>query len=102
MTWAAVLVLAVGTYLIRLSGPVLRGRLRLTPAVERLLALGAVALLAALVVTATLTAGDGFAGWSRPAGVAVGAVAVLRRLPFVVVVVAAAGTTAALRAFGVP
>ena len=102
MTWVAVLVLAAGTYAFRLAGPVLRGRLHVSDSVQRLLSLGAVALLAALVATAAFTAGDGFAGWARPAGVAVGAVAALRRLPFVVVIIAAAATTAGLRALGVP
>jgi branched-subunit amino acid transport protein len=102
MTWVAVLVLAVGTYAFRLAGPVLRERLRVSQRVQRLLSLGAVALLGALVATAALVDGDGFAGWARPAGVAVGALAAWRRLPFVVVVVAAAATTAGLRALGVP
>ena len=102
MTWVAVLVLAVGTYAFRLAGPVLRERLRVSQRVQRLLSLGAVALLGALVATAALVDGDGFAGWARPAGVAVGALAAWRRLPFVVVVVAAAATTAGLRAVGVP
>jgi hypothetical protein len=39
----------------------------------------------------------GFSGPARPAGVLVGAVLAARRLPFVVVVVAAAGTAALLR-----
>ena len=101
MTWAAVLVLAAGTYAFRLAGPVLRERLHVSAAVQRLLMLGTVALLAALIATAAFTDGGGFAGWARPAGVAVGAAAALRRLPFVVVVIAAAGTTAGLRMAGV-
>jgi branched-subunit amino acid transport protein len=101
MTWTAVLILAAGTYAFRLAGPVLRERLHVSAGVQRLLTLGAVALLAALVATAALTAGGQFAGWARPAGVAVGAVAAWRRMPFVVVVAAAAVTTALLRAWGI-
>ena len=101
MTWVAVLVLAAGTYAFRLAGPVLRERLHVSDRVQRLLTLGAIALLAALIATAAFTDGGGFAGWARPAGVAVGAAAALRRLPFVVVVVAAAATTAGLRAAGI-
>ena len=56
----------------------------------------------ALVATAALTDGTGFAGWARPAGVAVGALAAWRKVPFVLVVVLAAGTTAGLRLLGVP
>jgi branched-subunit amino acid transport protein len=102
MSWAAVLVLGAGTYLLRLVGIVLRDRLTVPEQVERYLDLAATALLVALVATATLTEGDGFAGWARPAGVLVGAVAAWRRVPFVLVVVLAAGTTAGLRVLGVP
>ncbi len=101
MTWPALLTLAGGTYLLRLAGLVLRERLRLPDRVERYVDLGATALLVALVATATLLDGAAFAGWARPAGVAVGALAAWRRAPFVVVVVLAAGTTAGLRALGV-
>jgi branched-subunit amino acid transport protein len=102
MTWPAVLALAGGTYVLRLAGLVLRGRLQLPARVERYVDLGATALLVALVATAALLDHTGFAGWARPAGVAVGALAALRRAPFVLVVVLAAGTTAGLRALGVP
>jgi branched-subunit amino acid transport protein len=102
VTWPTLLVLAAGTYLFRLGGLVLRERLRMPARVERYVDLGATALLVALVATAALLDGGAFAGWARPAGVAVGAVAALRRAPFVLVVILAAGTTAGLRALGVP
>jgi branched-subunit amino acid transport protein len=102
MTWPALLTLAAGTYLMRLAGLVLRNRLRLPARVERYVDLGATALLVALVATAALLDGGAFAGWARPAGVAVGALAAWCRAPFVLVVVLAAGTAAGLRALGVP
>ncbi|TQM04165.1 AzlD domain-containing protein [Pseudonocardia kunmingensis] len=102
MNWTAVLTLAAGTYLLRVVGIVLRGRMRVPERVERYLDLGATALLVALIATAALTEDGGFAGWARPAGVLVGAVAAWRRVPFVLVVVLAAGTTAGLRVLGVP
>lgn len=102
MTWTALLVLAVGTYGIRLAGIVLRDRLRLPTRVTRLMDLSATALLVALVATAALTADGGFAGWARPAGVAAGALAAWLKAPFVAVVVLAAGVAAGLRALGVP
>ena len=101
MTWPALLALAGGTYLLRVAGIALRGRVRLPARVERYVDLGATALLVALVATAALLDGSAFAGWARPAGVAVGALAAWRRAPFVLVVVLAAGTTAGLRALGV-
>ncbi len=60
------------------------------------------ALLAALIATATLFSAEEFGGWARATGVAVGALAALRRWPFVLVVVLAAGVTAVLRLCGVP
>ncbi|MEU9128494.1 AzlD domain-containing protein [Kitasatospora sp. NPDC048540] len=97
----AVLALAACTYALRLAGPAFHHRLRLPEHLRDLLGLAAPVLLVALLATAALTAGHGFAGWARPAGVAVGAVLAVRRLPFPVVVVAAAATTALLRLSGV-
>jgi branched-subunit amino acid transport protein len=94
--------LAAGTYALRLAGPLLRSRITVSESVKRYLSLAAVALLAALVATAALTDGHGFDGVARPAGVGVGAVLAWRRLPFVVVVVAAAVTAALLRLAGLP
>ncbi|HKT03848.1 MAG TPA: AzlD domain-containing protein, partial [Rugosimonospora sp.] len=65
------------------------------------LPLAAVALLAALAATAALMDGDGFAGIARPVGVLAGTLAAWRRLPFIVVVLIAATTTALLRLAGV-
>lgn len=101
MNWPAVLTLAAGTYLMRLAGLVLRDRVRVPERVERYVDLGATVMLLALVATVALTEAGGFAGWARPAGVAVGAVAAWRKVPFVLVVVLAAGTTAGLRLLGV-
>jgi branched-subunit amino acid transport protein len=98
----AVVVLGVGTYGFRVAGPVLRSRITLSKDVERLMEVAAVVLLTALVVTATLVDGHGFAGLARLGGVAVGGLLAWRRAPFVLVVVAAAGTTAVLRLLGVP
>ena len=50
---------------------------------------------------AVMTAGHGFAGWARPAGVLVGGVLAARKVPFLLVVLAATATTAGLRLLGV-
>lgn len=102
MLIAVVLMLAAGTYAFRLAGVVLAGRLTLPDGVRRLLPLAAAALLAALATTAALTEAGRLAGVARPAGVLVGAVLAWRRVPFVLVVLAAAGTAAVLRLSGVP
>ena len=101
MLLGAILTLAVGTYTMRLAGVVLGDRLELSGGLQRLLPMAATSLLAALALTAALTESRGFAGIARPAGVAVGALLAWRRMPFVVVVVAAAGTAALLRLAGV-
>jgi len=95
-------VLALGTFAFRFAGPVLRSRAKLSPKAERLMALAAIVLLAALVAVSALTEGDSFAGVARPAGVLVGGVLAWRKAPFVLVVVAAAATAALLRLTGVP
>jgi branched-subunit amino acid transport protein len=97
----AIVVLAAGTYVFRLAGPVFRRRVRIPERVQGLFTTAAAVLLIALAATSALTQGHGFAGWARPAGVLVAAVLALRRAPFPVVVVAAAATTALLRLCGV-
>jgi branched-subunit amino acid transport protein len=95
-------VLALGTFAFRFAGPVLRSRVKLSARAERLMALAAVVLLAALVAVSALTEGHGFAGFARPAGVLVAGALAWRKAPFVLVVVAAAATAALLRLAGVP
>ena len=97
----AIAMLAAGTYAFRLAGPLFQHRLRLPDRVRRLLSVAAAVLLIALVATAALTEGHGSAGWARPAGVLVGGVLAVRRMPFPVVVIAATATTAVLRLCGV-
>lgn len=98
----ATVVLGLGTFAFRFAGPLLRARVEISPRAEKLMAVAAIVLLTALVATATLLDGPEFAGFARPAGVAVGGVLAWRRAPFVVVVVAAAATAAGLRLLGVP
>lgn len=102
MLIATILILAAGTYLLRLSGVLLRERLALPESTRRLLPMAAAALLTALAVTAALMEAATFAGFARPAGVLVGGLLAWRRAPFVVVVVVAAATAALLRLAGVP
>lgn len=102
MPLIAIVVLAAGTYAFRITGPLLHGRIRIPDRVQRLLTVAAAVLLVALLATGALTEGHGFAGWARPAGVLVGGVLAIRKLPFPVVVIAAMGTTALLRLAGVP
>ena len=100
VTLVSILLFAGGTYALRLAGPVLYNRIDVSDRTRRWLTLPTVALLAALAATATLLPGGEFDSVARVVGVAVGIVAALRRLPFVVVVLLAAGTTAVLRQLG--
>ncbi|GAA3813583.1 AzlD domain-containing protein [Sphaerisporangium flaviroseum] len=102
MSLLAILLLAAGTYAFRLAGPMLQHRLTIPDHLRRLVSVAAAVLLVALVATAALTEGHGFAGWARPAGVLVAGILALRRVPFPIVVVAAAATTALLRLCGLP
>jgi len=95
------LMLSAGTFAFRFAGPVLRQRIAFPPRAGRLLEAAAVVLLAALVATTALTEGHGFSGLARPAGVLVGGILAWRKAPFLVVVLAAAATTAVLRLLGV-
>lgn len=97
----AIAALAAGTLAFRLAGPFLHERVHIPDEMQRLLAVAATVLLAALVATAAFTQDHGFPGWARPAGVAMAAVLVIRKASFPIVVIAAAGTTALLRLAGV-
>ena len=98
--WIVVLVLGAGTYALKAAGPLVIGGRRLPPAVERLATLAPAALLAALVAVSVATKGTTLVVDSRIVGLAVAAVALWRKMPFVVVVIAAAVATALARAVG--
>ncbi|TDD53414.1 AzlD domain-containing protein [Saccharopolyspora elongata] len=100
MTLGVIFALAAGTYAMRLAGPLLRGRIQISERLEQLLSIAAIVLLGAFVATSTAFESGSFAGWARFAGVAVGGVLAWRRAPFVLVVAAAAATTALLRLTG--
>jgi branched-subunit amino acid transport protein len=99
---AAVLILAAGTYALRLSGTVLRARIELSCAQRTLIDRSVAVLFCALVATSALLEDGHPVGAARSVGVAVAGLLAWRRAPFVLVVVAAAGATAALRLAGIP
>jgi uncharacterized membrane protein len=96
--WALVIATTAGCYLLKLAGYLVPARVLDHPRMRRLVELVPVALLAALVVVEAVANGRHLhADGPRLAGFAVGALAVWRRAPFLVVVVAAAVTAALLR-----
>lgn len=100
MSWAALLGLAAAAYAMKAVGPVLIGDRTLNPGIAEMLALLSVPLLAALVVVQTLDGGERLVVDARLPALAVAAVLVWRRAPFLLVVVAAAATAALIRAVG--
>ncbi|RSM72634.1 AzlD domain-containing protein [Kibdelosporangium aridum] len=98
----AVVLLGVGTFAFRLAGPTLRARVEISPRVEKLMMVGVAVLFSALVAVSALIESQEFVGYARPTGVLVGGVLAWRKAPFVIVVIAAAGTAAVLRLLGVP
>ena len=101
-TWIAVLATAAGCYALKLAGLTVPQRLLASPRVRRFAELVPVALLAALSAVQAATNGQAFAlDPPRLAGLGAAVAALLLRAPFLVVIVAAAGTAAVLRAVGV-
>ena len=100
VTWWAVIALAVGTYALKAAGPLALGSRTVPPQLQYALTLVSVSLLAGLVAISTFGSGRGLALDARAAGLVVACVAVALRAPFAVVVIAAIGCAAALRAAG--
>jgi branched-subunit amino acid transport protein len=97
--WITIALLTVGTVLIKSVGPIALGGRDLPPHMASVVARLAPSLLAALVVV------DTFGGTERTlsidetaAGLLAAGVALLARLPMIVVVLVAAAVTAGLRA----
>jgi branched-subunit amino acid transport protein len=97
VSWAAILALGGGAYALKALGPVVIGRRQLPGGALEVLELLSVPLLAALVAVQTVNGGQRLVLDARAAALAVAAVLVWRRAPFLVVVLAAAATAALLR-----
>lgn len=97
--WVTIGVLAVASFAIRASGPVLLGGRELPARAASVVGLLAPALLGALIVVLTVSDGDGLAFDERIAGLgAAGAVLVWRRDAVLIAIAVAAVVTALLRA----
>ena len=98
--WLAVLAASAVCFAIKLVGHLVPEHWLAEPRVARTASLVTVALLAALVGVQTVTTGQAVTLDARLPALAVAAVALALRAPFVVVVVLAAATAAGLRALG--
>ena len=98
MSWTVLLGLCAVSYALKAVGPVLAGGRQLGPNVRRTLDLVAVPLLAALILVQTFGDGRRIVLDARAPALAVAAVLVWRRAPFLVVVLGAAAVAALVRA----
>jgi branched-subunit amino acid transport protein len=105
-TWTVVLLVGAATVMIKALGPVVLGGRALPPRVDRVVALLAPSLLAALVAINTFAVsgkvgGPGHLAFdARLLGVGAAAIAIWLRAPVLVVVVVAAAVTGIARAVG--
>jgi branched-subunit amino acid transport protein len=96
--WWIVLLSGAGCYALKYAGYAMPQRWFAHPRLSQAIELMPVALLSALIVVEAIASGRHYdLNAARLAGFGVGAVAVWRKAPFIVVVVAAAGTAALLR-----
>lgn len=98
MSWLPILVTVAGCYLFKAGGTLLPDRLLRERRVAAMAALVPVALIASITALQTFTIGQRLGVDARLAGLAVAALAIARKAPFVVVVVSAAATAAVIRA----
>lgn len=99
--WLIVAVVGIGTMLIKASGPVLLGGRVLPARAGAVMALLAPALLAALVVSASVSNGSQLVADARLIGVGAAALLLAMRAPILVVVIAAAAAAALARLVGI-
>jgi Branched-chain amino acid transport protein (AzlD) len=95
--WAGVLVASAACYALKLAGLWLPQAWLQDARIQRIIPLLPIALLSALIATLTFSSGHRIVLDVRVAALAVAAIAVLLRAPFLVVVAAAAATAALLR-----
>jgi hypothetical protein len=98
--WTTVILASVIAFALKLAGYLVPADLLDGRRINRVTSLLPVCLLAALVVVQTFTTGDRLVLDARVAGLGAAMIALWLRAPFIVVVIVAAGTAAALRAAG--
>lgn len=96
--WLAILIAAVGCYLLKLAGVSLPKSILNHPKVQRVAQFLPIAMLSALVAVELFDGGRSYAlDWRTLAGVAAGVIALLLRRGFLVVFMTAISVTALLR-----
>ncbi len=98
--WILIAGAAALTVAIKAAGPLVLGGRELPPRTAKVIALLPPVLLAALVVTSTISEGRHIELDASVVGVGVGALLIWRRCPLLLAVVVAAAVTAGIRALG--
>lgn len=98
MSWTMIIVLSLGAYLLKASGLVGVGVRDFPAPVRNVIALVPAAVLSALIVKDTFTAGHDLEIDARAVGVAVACVAVWRKVPLWLVIVLSCAATGIVRA----
>ena len=98
--WQIIIVASIAVLVIKLLGYLVPPRLLEAPKAARTAELTTVALLAALIVVQTAGFGQGLMLDARLPAVVVAAILFALRVPFVLVIIAAAACAAALRLLG--
>lgn len=98
MSWLPIVITVAGCFALKAAGTLLPQRMLTDARVAAMAALVPVALIAAIIALQTITTGQHYTFDARLAGLAVAAITIARRAPFVVVVVSAAATAALIRA----
>ncbi len=97
---SGIILLALGTYLIRLAGPAMSRRFSLSAQFQSVTRQTSTVLLFTVAITSTLYSGQHYAGHAQVIGVSVSALLAYKKQPFIVVVLSAAVITAFLRYLG--
>ncbi|MDO8337935.1 MAG: AzlD domain-containing protein [Microcella sp.] len=98
--WQIIIVASIAVLAIKLVGYLVPERVLQTPTAARTANLMTVALLSGLIVVQTIGSGQGILIDARLPAIVAAAGLFALRVPFILVIVAAAGVAAALRALG--
>lgn len=94
---SGILLLAVGTYLMRASGAIFKGKMILSDNSKALFSAAAIVILFSVAITSTVFDGDHLSDLPKMMGVLVAGVLTWYQKPFIFIVLSASVVTALLR-----
>ncbi len=92
-----IIILAVGTYAMRLSGILLNSKTGVSQRSKEILSLSAIVILFSVAMTSTFFDGNQLSDISKVIGVGVAGILTWQKKPFIMIVLSAAIVTAGLR-----